>query len=136
VKKFEQIKKHMDGNKNKTIQEISSIIFLPVSKFLCHNNKSYDHETIMKFFNTNNIILKNFDSIGKGTEKCTVCGKNDWLIWHNEFMYYDTLNNCFITTEDDEELEASPELEEIDFAVHVCRECGAWSTVIFLNSTL
>ena len=45
-------------------------------------------------------------------------------------MYYDTLNKCFIKTEDDEELETSPELEEIDFAVYVCHECGAWSTCI------
>ena len=30
----------------------------------------------------------------------------------------------------DEELEDSPELEQIDFAVYVCPECGTWSTVI------
>ena len=31
---------------------------------------------------------------------------------------------------DDEELEDSPELEQIDFAVYICSECGAWSTII------
>ncbi len=64
------------------------------------------------------------------TKKCTVCAKNDWLVWRNDFMYYDTLNKCLINVEDDEELEDSPELEQIDFAVYVCPECGTWSTVI------
>ena len=133
MKKFDKINKYMNGNKSKPIERVSSIDFLPVSKFLYHADKSYDHETIIKFFTTNNIILKKFYSARECDKECTGCGKNDWLTWQNEFMYYDTLNNCFINTEDDEELETSPELEEIDFAVHVCSECGAWSTLISLN---
>ena len=130
MKKFEQINKHMDANKIKPIQEIIVIDFLPVSKFLYHNNKSYDHKTIVNFFEDNHIILKNFYRGGEFDKECKTCGKKNWLVWQNEFMYYDTRNKCFIKTEDDEELEGSPELEEIDFAVYVCLKCGAWLTDI------
>jgi len=130
VKKFDKINKYMEGNKGKPIQEKVLIDFLPANKFLYHTGKSYAYETIVHFFESNEIILKNFYRARKCNEACTGCGKNDWFIWRNEFMYYDTLNHCLISTEDDEELEDAPELEEIDFAVHVCPECGAWFTVI------
>lgn len=136
MKKFDQIKKYMDGNKSKPVEKVATIDFLPASKFLYHTDKSYDHETIIKFFSGNNIKLKDFYRVVEGDKACTVCGKNHWLIWRDEFMYYDNLNHCFINTEDDEELEASPELEEIDFAVYICPECGAWSTLIFANDNL
>ena len=136
MKNFEKINKHMNANKTKPINKKSTIDFLPISKFLHHTDKSYDYEVIVKFFAKNNITLKDFYSVSKGNEKCTVCAKNDWLVWRNDFMYYDTLNKCLINVEDDEELEDSPELEQIDFAVHVCPECGAWSTSILLNSTV
>jgi len=83
--------------------------------------------------------MKKFDQINKHmnanktkpiNKKCTVCAKNDWLVWRNDFMYYDTLNKCLISVEDDEELEEAPKLEQIDFALYVCPECGAWSTSI------
>lgn len=130
MKKFEQIQKYMDSNKSKPIEETPSIDFLPANKFLYHADKNYAYETIIKFFAANHILLKDFYSIGKVEKDCTGCGKNKWLVWRNEFMYYDTLNKCFINIEDDEELEPSPELEEIDFAVYVCSQCGVWSTSI------
>jgi|GEM_PF-1686540 len=130
MKKFEQINKHMNNNKIKPINKKTTIDFLPVSKFLHHTDKSYDYEVIIKFFASNNITLKDFYSVSECDKKCTVCTKNDWLVWRNDFMYYDTLNKCFINVEDDEELEDSTELEQIDFAVYVCPECGAWSTFI------
>ena len=130
MKKFDQINKYMDGNKTVPVQKTTSIDFLPVSKFLYHHHNKYDHGVVIKFFEANNIILKNFYSAGKCDQECTTCGNNDWLVWQNEFMYYDTLNKCFIQTEDDEELEPSSELAEIDFAVHICARCGAWSTFI------
>ena len=130
MKKFDQINKHMNANKIKPIKKESIIDFLPVSKFLHHTKKSYDYEVIVKFFSNNNITLKNFDNVRESDEKCAACAKNDWLVWRNDFMYYDTLNKCLINVEDDEELEDSPELEQIDFAVYVCSECGAWSTFI------
>ena len=121
----------MEGNKNTPIQEKVVVNFLPASKFLYHKEKSYDQTSIEKFFQTHKIALKDFYNGGKCDEKCTVCGKNHWLIWQNEFMYYDALNQSFIKTEDDEELEEAPGLEEIDFAVRVCAGCGAWATFIF-----
>ena len=130
MKKFEQINQYMDANKSKVIHKKATIDFLPVSKLLDHKDKSYDHKVIVKFFANNNITLEEFNWIGACDEKCTVCGKNDWLVWRNDFMYYDTLNKCLINVEDDEELEDSPELEQIDFAVYICSECGAWSTII------
>jgi len=130
MKNFEQINKYMNANKTKPINKKSTIDFLPVSKFLHHTDKSYDYEVIVKFFASNNITLKDFYSVSECDEKCTVCAKNDWIVWRNDFMYYDTLNKCLIHVEDDEELEDSPELEQIDFAVYVCSECGAWSTFI------
>ncbi|AIF51008.1 hypothetical protein [Pelosinus sp. UFO1] len=129
MKKFEQINKHMNANKTEPINKKSTIDFLPVSKFLHHIGKSYDDEVIVKFFASNNITLKDFYRVGACDEVC-VCGKNDRLVWRNDFMYYDILNKCLINVEDDEELEDSPELEQIDFAVYVCPECGAWSTLI------
>ncbi|MBP2627517.1 MAG: hypothetical protein H6Q68_2228 [Firmicutes bacterium] len=130
MKKFDQINKHMNTNKIKPINKKSTIDFLSVSKFLHHTDKSYDYEVVVKFFASNNITIKDFYSVGACGEKCTVCAKNDWLAWRNDFMYYDTLNKCLINVEDDEELEDSPDLEQIDFAVYVCTECGAWSTFI------
>ena len=130
MKKFEQINKHMNTNKIKPINKKTTIDFLPESKFLQHTGKRYDYEVIVKFFASNKITLKDFDSVGACDKKCTACAKNDWLAWRNDFMYYDTLNKCLINVEDDEELEDSPELEQIDFAVYVCPACGAWSTSI------
>lgn len=130
MKKFDQINKHMNANKTKPINKKSTIDFLPVSKFLQHTKKSYDYEVIVKFFANNHITIKDFYSVDACDKKCTVCAKNDWLVWRNDFMYYDTLNKCLISVEDDEELEEAPELEQIDFAVYVCPECGAWSTSI------
>lgn len=131
MKKFEQINKHMNANKTKPINKKSTIDFLPVSKFLHHTGKNYDYEVIVKFFASNNITIKDFYSVNACDKRCTACAKNDWLVWRNDFMYYDTLNKCLINVEDDEELEDSPELEQIDFTVYVCPECGAWSTSIF-----
>ena len=130
MKNFEQINKHMNANKTKLINKKSTIDFLPVSKFLHHTDKSYDYEVIVKFFASNNITLKDFHSVSECAEKCTVCAKKEWLVWRNDFMYYDTLNKCLINVEDDEEIEDSPELKQIDFAVYICSECGAWSTFI------
>lgn len=130
MKKFDNINKHMNANKTKPINKKSTIDFLPASKFIQDTDKKYDYEVIVKFFASNNIALKDFKSASAYDEKCTVCTKSDWLVWRNDFMYYDTLNKCLINVGDDEELEDSPELEEIDFAVYVCRECGAWLTVI------
>ena len=130
MKNFEQINKHMNANKTKPINKRLTIDFLPVSKFLHHTDKSYDYEVIVKFFASNNITLKDFHSVSECDEKCTVCAKKEWLVWRNDFMYYDTLNKCLINVEDDEEIEESPELKQIDFAVYVCSECGAWSTFI------
>ena len=130
MKKFDKINKHMNPNKAKPINKKSTIDFLPASKFLQHTGESYEYEVIVKFFASNHITLNDFYSAGARDEKCIVCGKNDWLVWRNDFMYYDTLNKCLINVADDEELEDSPELEEIDFAVYICPECGAWSTFI------
>ena len=130
MKKFDKINKYMSSNKTKPILKKTTIDFLPVSKFLHHTDKSYDYEAIIKFFASNNITLKNFYSVAAYDEKCTACAQNDWLVWRNDFMYYDTLNKCFINVEDDEELEDSPELEQIDFAIYSCNKCGAWSTSI------
>jgi hypothetical protein len=129
MKKFEQINKHMTPNKTEPINKKATIDFLPVSKFLYHIGKNYNDEVIVKFFASNNITVKDFYRVG-ACDKACICGKNDWLVWRNDFMYYDILNKCFINVEDDEELEDSPELEQIDFAVYVCPECGAWSTLI------
>ncbi|WP_378957187.1 hypothetical protein [Pelosinus sp. sgz500959] len=133
MKKFEQINKYMNPSKPKPVNKKSTIDFLPVSKFLQHTEKSYDYEVIVKFFASNHITIKDFYSDASYDEKCTVCAKKNWLVWRNDFMYYDTLNKCLINVDDDEELEDSPELEQIDFAVYVCSECGAWSTFISYN---
>jgi len=130
MKNFEQINKHMNANKSKPINEKPTINFLLASKFLHHTDKKYDYEIIVELFYSNNITLEDFYNVGACDEKCTTCGKNDWLAWRNDFMYYDTLNKCLINVEDDEELEDSPELEQIDFAIYVCSGCGAWSTSI------
>ena len=133
MKKFEQINKHMNPNKTKTIHKKATIDFLPISNFLHSKGKRYDYEVIVNFFATNHITLKDFRNINTYDQNC-VCGKNNWLVWRNDFMYYDTLNKCLINVEDDEELEDSPELEQIDFAVYVCPECGAWLTNCLLHS--
>jgi len=130
MKKFEQINKYMSASNNKPINKKATIDFLPVRNFLGHIGKSYDYEVIVELFAEHHITIKDFHSVGIYDEKCTICGKNDWLVWRNDFMYYDTLNKCFINVEDDEELEDSPDLEEVDFAVYICSECGAWSTVV------
>lgn len=128
MKKFEQINNYMNHNKTKPVHEKRIVDFLPVSKFLQHDKKSYDHKVLEKFFSSNGIALKNFYKEDLGGVTCPICGKKDWLVWRNDFMYYDILNKCLINVEDDEELEESPELEEIDLSVSVCAECGAWST--------
>ncbi len=131
MKKFEQINKHMSPSKTKPIHKTkpTTIDFLPISTSLPGKGKSYDYEVIVKFFIQNHITLKDFKNSNVRDQEC-ICGKNNWLVWRNDFMYYDTLNKCLINVDDDEELEDSPELEQIDFAVYVCPECGTWSTVI------
>jgi hypothetical protein len=133
MKKFDKINKYMESNKSAPIQKKIAIDFLPENKFLYHKDKKYDYPMITKFFSTNRITLNAFKNIGKCDKECS-CGKNNWRIWQNDFMYYDILNKCFINVEDDEELEESPEIEEINFAVYVCTGCGAWSTHIFSES--
>jgi len=130
MKNFDQINKHMNANKSKPINKRATIDFLPAGKFLHHTDENYDYEAIVKFFASNNITLKKFNSVSECNKKCTACGKSEWLGWRNDFMYYDKLNKCFINVEDDEELEDSPELEQIEFAVYVCSGCGAWLTSI------